>query len=42
VWATSYAGRTVVWRGDRFLLKHGRLLRTRPSAREQSSSAVEL
>ncbi len=39
VWAASYAGRTVVWRGDRFLLKHGRLLRIRPSAAEQSSSA---
>ncbi len=40
VWAASYAGHTVVWRGDRFVLKHGRLLRTRPSATEQSSSAV--
>jgi len=29
VWAASYAGRTVVWRGDRFVLKHGRLLRIR-------------
>ena len=27
VWAVSFAGRTVVWRGDRFILKHGRLLR---------------
>jgi len=27
VWAASFAGRTVVWRGDRFILKHGRLLR---------------
>ena len=42
VWAASYAGRTVVWRGDRFLLKHGRLLRTRPSATEPSSSPAEL
>lgn len=25
VWAGSYAGRTVVWRGDRYILKHGRL-----------------
>jgi ceramide glucosyltransferase len=40
VWAASFAGRTVVWRGDRFLLKHGRLLRIRPSA-EQPSSTVE-
>ncbi len=30
VWAASYAGRTVVWRGDRFLLKQGRLLRVQP------------
>ena len=29
VWAAAFAGRTVVWRGDRFLLKHGRLLRNR-------------
>jgi ceramide glucosyltransferase len=29
VWAAAFAGRTVVWRGDRFLLKHGRLLRSR-------------
>ena len=34
VWVASYAGRTVVWRGDRFLLKHGRLLRIRPPAAE--------
>ena len=32
VWVASYAGRTVVWRGDRFILKHGRLLRVRPPA----------
>jgi len=25
--AASFAGRTVVWRGDRFILKRGRLLR---------------
>jgi len=30
VWAASYAGRTVVWRGDRFILKQGRLLRVQP------------
>jgi len=30
VWAASFAGRTVVWRGDRFILKHGRLLRVVP------------
>jgi ceramide glucosyltransferase len=30
VWAASFAGHTVVWRGDRFLLKQGRLLRIRP------------
>jgi len=29
VWAAGFAGRTVVWRGDRFLLKRGRLLRNR-------------
>jgi len=34
VWAASFAGRTVVWRGDRFILKHGRLLRVRPSVPE--------
>jgi ceramide glucosyltransferase len=34
VWAVSFAGRTVVWRGDRFLLKHGRLLRLQPPAAE--------
>jgi len=33
-WTASYAGRTVVWRGDRFILKHGRLLRVRPSVPE--------
>jgi ceramide glucosyltransferase len=39
VWAASYAGRTIIWRGDRFLLKHGRLLRTRaPTARPPSAS----
>jgi len=41
VWAASYAGRTVVWRGDRFVLKHGRLLRTHPSAPKQSSSVAD-
>jgi len=30
VWIAAYAGRTVVWRGDRFLLRHGRLLRNHP------------
>ena len=34
VWAASFAGRTVIWRGDRFILKHGRLLRVRPSVPE--------
>jgi ceramide glucosyltransferase len=34
VWAASFAGRTVVWRGDRFILKHGRLLRVQPAAPE--------
>ena len=36
VWAVSYAGRTVVWRGDRFILKHGRLLRVDPPVMEPS------
>jgi hypothetical protein len=27
VWAASFAGRTVVWRGERFTLQHGRLRR---------------
>ncbi len=30
VWIAAYAGRTVVWGGRRFILKHGRLLRARP------------
>jgi ceramide glucosyltransferase len=30
VWIASYAGRSVVWRGDRFILEHGRLLRVQP------------
>ena len=34
VWAASFAGHTVVWRGERFLLKQGRLLRTQPPATE--------
>jgi ceramide glucosyltransferase len=34
VWAASFAGRTVVWRGDRFVLRHGRLLRIQPPAIE--------
>jgi ceramide glucosyltransferase len=38
VWAVSFAGRTVVWRGDRFRLQHGRLLRILPSTSKQSSS----
>ncbi len=32
VWASSFAGRTVVWRGERFTLQHGRLLRIEPPA----------
>ena len=35
VWAASFAGRTVVWRGDRFILEHGRLLRAQPVAPER-------
>ncbi len=30
VWAASFAGHTVTWRGDRFLLKNGRLTRITP------------
>jgi ceramide glucosyltransferase len=30
VWIASFAGHTVSWRGDRFLLKKGRLIRTAP------------
>jgi ceramide glucosyltransferase len=26
VWAGSFAGHTVTWRGDRFLLRKGRLI----------------
>ncbi|MBV8477761.1 MAG: bacteriohopanetetrol glucosamine biosynthesis glycosyltransferase HpnI [Acidobacteria bacterium] len=35
LWAAAYAGRTVVWRGERYLLRKGRLVRAvppRPSA----------
>jgi ceramide glucosyltransferase len=34
VWAASFAGRTVVWRGERFTLQHGRLRRILPPAVE--------
>jgi ceramide glucosyltransferase len=27
VWVASFAGHTVIWRGDRFELKKGRLIR---------------
>jgi ceramide glucosyltransferase len=27
VWVASFAGHAVIWRGDRFLLKEGRLIR---------------
>jgi ceramide glucosyltransferase len=27
VWVASFAGRTVTWRGDRFILKNGKLTR---------------
>jgi len=30
VWAASYAGHTIHWRGDRFVLKNGRLTRIEP------------
>ena len=30
IWAASFAGHTVTWRGDRFELKKGRLIRTAP------------
>jgi ceramide glucosyltransferase len=30
VWIASFAGHTVTWRGDRFELKNGRLIRTAP------------
>ena len=30
VWIAAYAGRTVIWRGNRFILKQGRLLRAQP------------
>lgn len=30
VWIVSFAGHTVTWRGDRFILKNGRLIRVDP------------
>jgi len=30
VWAASFAGHTVAWRGDRFELKNGKLIRRVP------------
>jgi ceramide glucosyltransferase len=30
VWIASFAGHTVTWRGDRFKLKDGRLIRIAP------------
>jgi len=30
VWVASFAGHTVTWRGDRFELKKGRLIRRAP------------
>jgi len=30
IWIVSFAGHTVTWRGDRFKLKHGRLIRMGP------------
>ena len=30
VWAAAFAGRSIVWRGDRFILEHGRLRRIQP------------
>jgi ceramide glucosyltransferase len=32
VWVASFAGHTVTWRGDRFELKNGRLIRIAPRA----------
>ncbi len=36
VWAASFAGHTVIWRGERFVLQHGRLLRIQPPAVDES------
>jgi ceramide glucosyltransferase len=36
LWAAAYAGRTVYWRGDKFILKNGRL--TRVSQQKRNSS----
>jgi ceramide glucosyltransferase len=33
VWIASFAGHTVTWRGDRFKLKNGRLVRMDPQSR---------
>ena len=30
LWAWSFAGDTVTWRGERFLLKRGKLIRLEP------------
>ena len=38
VWTASFAGRTIIWRGDRFILKRGHLLPVRPPTREVDSA----
>jgi ceramide glucosyltransferase len=27
IWVAGFAGNTIVWRGDRFLIKNGKLLK---------------
>jgi ceramide glucosyltransferase len=40
IWASAFAGRTVYWRGDKFVLKNGRL--QRPAGDPSQAVAAEM
>jgi len=40
IWIWSYAGNTIMWRGDRFILKDGRIYATHSAAEPESPFAV--